>query len=150
MKEKSFKLWRQYILWGLASFASVVAPLLTVLIVNRERYFTDVQAGVKLGLGGLLCVAFLAILIFGKMKAPPSIFLFAFVFLLAWLMEPLFKDLKLLSAVALAGKAVDWIFFTPRLRRVRDQIKMHEQADVTADATAKAMEDVLKKYVGRV
>ncbi|MBQ8357098.1 MAG: hypothetical protein IJX39_04745 [Clostridia bacterium] len=150
MKEKSLKLWRQYILWGLASFASLVAPLTAVLIVNRERYFTTVQAGVKLGIGGLLCVAFLALLIFGKMKAPGSIFLFAFVFLLAFLMEPIFKDIKLLSGVALAGKAVDWIFFAPRLRRVREKIRMHEQADVTADATVKAMEDVLKKYVGRV
>ena len=145
MKKRS-KLWRSYSLWGLLSFVSLIGPLLTVLLINRDRYFTSVAATVKLTVGGLICVVFLLLLIFGKIKAPGSLFLFAFVFLLACLLEPIFKDLKLLSGVAMAGKTVDWIFFAPRLRRCRDKLRMNEQATVTADA----VEGVLSKYIGRI
>ena len=145
MKERA-KLWRGYILWGIASFVSLVGPLATVLLVNRERYFITVHDAVRLTIGGFLAALFLLVLIFGKVRAPSSIFLFAFVFLLACLLEPIFKDLKLLSGVALAGKTVDWIFFAPRVRRCREKLRMDEQANVTA----RAVEAALEKRVGRV
>ena len=146
MKQRA-KLWRGFILWGIASFLSLVGPLATVLIINRDRYFTTVHDAVRLTIGGALCVIFLLVLIFGKMKAPSSIFVFAFVYLLACLLEPIFKDLKLLSGVALCGKVVDWIFFTPRLRHCREQLRMHEQADVTAKAMVAALK---QHHEGRV
>lgn len=149
MKERR-KLWRNFILWGIASFTALVTPLLTVLIINRERYFTTVQDAVKLTVGGLLCFFFLAVVIFGKARAPGGLFFCAFVFVLSCLLEPILVDLKLLSGMALVGACADWIFFSPRVRRCRELLHIDEQATTSAKATAAAMEDVLKQYVGRV
>ncbi len=145
MKERR-KLWRSFILWGIASFTALVTPLITVLIINRERYFTTVQDAVKLTAGGLLCFLFLAIVVFGKVRAPGGLFLCAFVFVLSCLLEPLLKDMKLLSGMALVGACTDWIFFAPRVRRCREKLRMDEQATTTA----KAVEAVLNKQGGRV
>ena len=145
MKERA-KLWRSYILWGIASFTALVTPLVAVLIVNRERYFTTVQDAVKLTAGGLLCFLFLAGVIFGKVRAPGGLFLCAFVFVLSCLLEPILKDMKLLSGMALVGACTDWIFFAPRVRRCREKLRMDEQANVTA----RAVEAALEKRVGRV
>ena len=65
---------------------------------------------------------------------------------MSWLLGNLLEDLMLLSGVALAGKVVDWIFFEPRLKRLKERIAMNEQADVSANALAAA----LGKTTGRV
>lgn len=140
------KLWRSFILWGIASFTALVTPLVAVLIINRARYFTTALDAVKLTAGGLLCFLFLAVVIFGKVRAPGGLFLCAFVFVLSCLLEPILKDMKLLSGMALLGACTDWIFFAPRLRRCREKLRMDEQATTTA----KAVEAVLNKQGGRV
>lgn len=149
MKSRA-KLWRSYILWGIASIAVTLGPLAAVLIVNRSRYFTAPRAGLKLTVAGVMCVLFLALLLFEKIKAPGSVFWFTFVFVLACLLDPLLKDMRLLAGMALAGKVTDWVFVTPRVRRCRELIRTDEQANASAKATAATMEDVLKQYVGRV
>ena len=124
----------------------MITPLVTVLIVNRARYFASVEDAVKLTVGGVLCLLFLAIVIFGKMRAPSGLFLCAFVFVLSCLLEPILQDMKLLSGMALTGACTDWIFFSPRVRRCRQLLHMDEQANTTAAAT----EEIIKKYIGGV
>ncbi len=136
------RLWLLY----LAELVMLVGPLFAVLIANRERYFTTVAETVKIGIGGGICLVFVALLIFGKLKVPGSMFLFAFIFTLSWLLGPLLKDLTLLSGVAMASKAVDLVLITPRVRVIRERITIGK----TADATTKQVEEVLQKYLGRV
>jgi len=144
------RLWWRYIAICCISFLVQVAPLIFVLVLNRARYFTTVSDVVKISVGGGICLLLLVLLILGGLKTPRGVTVLTFVFFMSWLLESVLCDLMLLSGCALVGKTVDWIFLAPRIRRLREKIKMHEQADVTADATAKAMEGVLQKYIGRV
>lgn len=153
--KKTGKLWLRYAAWCAASFLVLIGPVLGVLIANRERYFTTAAETVKLGIGGAICFLALALLILGKLKVPGGIYICAFFFLMSWLMAPIVQDLMLLSGCALIGKTVDWLLVAPRVRRTRELIKARGDAkvsaDITAEATAKALENVLKKqYEGRV
>lgn len=141
------KLRRRCILWGLSSFGALVSPLTAVLIANRERYVTSVQDAVQLSAGGLICAVFLLLLTFGKIKAPGPLFGTALVFVLSFLLEPVLRDLLLLSGAALTGQVADWIFFAPQLRRTQEKLRMQEQAAATADLLEGALQ---RQYTGRV
>lgn len=135
MKARSKLLWR-YVLCCVASFVALVTPLTAVLIAKRTVYFTTVADVWKVSVGGGICVVLLFLLILGKLHVPSGITVLLFVCGLSWLLGAILQDLFFLSCCALAGKVVDWIFFAPRLRRLRKLLDVHEQADVTAKAVA--------------
>lgn len=135
MKARSKLLWR-YVLCCVASFMALVAPLTAVLIAKRAVYFTTATDIWKVSIGGGVCALLLLLLILGKLRVPSGITILLFVCVLSWLLGAILDDLFLLSCCALAGKVADWIFFAPRLRRLRRLLDMHEQADVTAEAVA--------------
>ena len=137
---------RQYIILYICSYIVLVAPLLTVLGINHARYFTTTADAIKVGAGAVICLVLAVLLVGGKLKVPSSLVVLLFVFIMSWLLGNLLEDLMLLSGVALAGKVVDWIFFEPRLKRLKERIAMNEQADVSANALAAA----LGKTTGRV
>ena len=140
------KLLFRYVLCCIASFAVLVAPLTSVLIAKRAIYFTTIADVWKISIGGMICAMLLMLLILGKLRVPGGIIALSVVCLLAWLLDAILDDLLLLSFCALLGKVVDWIFFVPRIRRLRKLLDMNEQADIGA----KAVEGVLKKYIGGV
>ena len=137
MEDKK-RLKRRYITLYLCSYLALVGPLLTVLGINHARYFTTVADTVKIGIGGVICLVLVALLIGGKLRVPGSLVVIFFVFIMSWLLGNLLEDMMLLSGCALAGKAVDWIFFAPHLRRLGERIHMIEQADITASAVSAA------------
>ena len=145
-KDKKKSLKRQYRILYLCSYLVLICPLLTVLGINHARYFTTVADTIKVGVGGVVCLILVVLLIGGKLKVPSSLVVLLFVFIMSWLLGNLLEDLMLLSGCALGGKVVDWIFFEPRLKRLRELIHIEEQAGVTADAMAAALE----RTTGRV
>ncbi|MBE6691096.1 MAG: hypothetical protein E7590_07450 [Ruminococcaceae bacterium] len=131
---------RRYITLCICSYLVLVGPLLAVLCANRARYFTTVADTVKIGVGGLICLVMVALLIGGKLRVPSALIVLSFVFVMSWLLGNLLEDLMLLSGCALAGKAADWIFFVPHIRRLRERIHIERQATATADAVTAALE----------
>lgn len=147
MTEKNKKSLKKHRLWlHLISYVVLVGPVLGVLIANHARYFTTVAESVKVGTGALVGLVMVALLISGKLRVPSGLVVLLFVFSMSWLLGNLLEDLMLLSGCALVGKALDWIFIAPHLRRLQKRIDQTEQADVTAEAVAAA----LGKTTGRV
>ena len=140
------KLMRRYVLLCIASFIVLISPLVSVLIAKREVYFTKITDVWKISIGGGICLLLILLMILGKLRVPGGVVALAVVCILSWLLDPILDDLFLLSCCALSGKVVDWIFFEPRIRRLRKLLDMHEQANINATET----EGVLKKYIGRV
>lgn len=130
----------------LIRFHILVGPLCTVLIVNKDRYFTSVAEGVGIAVGGAICLLFVALLLLGVIKAPGALYMFGLVFLLSYLMEPILSDLFLLSGIAFCSKLVDFVVFAPLVRATKARIAIEK----TAKTTAVEVESVLKAYVGRV
>lgn len=126
----------------LFGFLASFLPLLTVLVLNWDRYVATYAAGVKLAAGGVIVGILLLFKTLGKLKLPGSVTVVAAVMLLSYLLQPILSDLTLLSGAYLVGEVIDLIFFRRRARALREEIA----AERAADATVGRVEELLKSY----
>ena len=137
---------RKLLLLYIGSFVMSIAPLLTVLITRWNVYTKTPGDTIKLCFGGLICLFFIFLKVIGKLKMPRRIVLFGVVFALVYLLKAVMDDLLLLSGMALAGELLDTFFFQRGIRLTKEAITI----DKTSTATADKIEEVIKKYMGRV
>ena len=140
------KLKRNLVFLYIGSFLVSIAPLLAVLITRWNVYTKPPGAPVKLCIGGVICLFFIFLKVIGKLKMPRRIVLFGVVFALVYLLKAILDDLLLLSGMALAGELLDMLFFQMAIRRTKERILI----DKTSTATSEKVEEVIKKYIGRV
>ena len=139
---KKPKLYLRLLLLQLASFVALVAPLATVLIINRARYFTETESAVKLSAAALIAVVLLLLAMAGKLKMPRRVVLIALVVVMSWLLEAILKDLFLLSTMVLVGVCLDSFLFEPFLKHTRELIALRRGATVNAEAMAAVVREV--------
>lgn len=89
---------------------------------------------------------FLFMKVVGKLKMPRRIVLYGIVFTMAYLLQAILSDLVLLSGMALVGEFLDSICFQNAIKNTKEKIYVGK----TADATTAQVEEVIKKYIGRV
>ena len=142
MKKKNLR--GRLILLQICSFFISIAPLFAVLIMNWGTYTKTPGDTVKLCCGGVAVLFFIFLKVIGKLKMPPRIVLFGIVFLMSYLLQEIMDDLILLSGMALAGEALDFIFFQRAIKITKENILVGK----TADATTQQVEEVIKKYLG--
>jgi len=140
------KLKRNLVFLYIGSFLVSIAPLLAVLITRWNVYTKTPGDTVKLCIGGVICLFFIFLKVIGKLKMPSRIVLFGVVFALVYLLKAILDDLLLLSGMALAGELFDMLFFQMAIRRTKERILI----DKTSTATSEKVEEVIKKYIGRV
>lgn len=140
------KLKRNLVFLYIGSFLVSIAPLLAVLITRWNVYTKTPGDTVKLCIGGVICLFFIFLKVIGKLKMPNRIVLFGVVFALVYLLKAILDDLLLLSGMALAGELLDMLFFQMAIRRTKERILI----DKTSTATSEKVEEVIKKYIGRV
>ena len=128
----------------ICSFIVSIAPLIAVFIINRERYFVNVAAGVKLAVGGIIVVVMMLINALGRLKVPGGVMAYLVVFLLTYLLEAILSDLAILSGAALLGAVVDYLIMRPIVKKLREDIMVSK----TADATADKVKQILDEYIG--
>ncbi|MBE6546347.1 MAG: hypothetical protein E7668_02755 [Ruminococcaceae bacterium] len=113
-----------YALMSVLGFLVLIAPMLTVVILNWEEYTAHSYGGtIKLTAGGVMAAVFLFLMVLGKLKMPRGIIIAGVIFGFAWLLESILQDLKLLSGMFLLGETLYYIFFQTILKRMRDQLK---------------------------
>lgn len=134
------------ILLYIGSFLSSVLPLIICVGVNFDKYTKTPGDTVKLCIGGVIALIFLFLKVIGKLKMPRRIILFGLVFIMTYLLQAILNDLILLSGMALIGELLDFIFFQRAIKNTKERIVIGK----TADATTHQVEQVLKKYVGRI
>ena len=142
MKKLNRKLYCLY----LGSFFVSIAPLLTVLFARWGIYTKTPGDTVKLCIGGGICFIFIFLKVIGKLKMPRRIVLFGVVFGLVYLLKAILDDLLLLSGMALAGELLDAMFFQRAIHATKEAILI----DKTSSATSEKVEEVIKKYIGRM
>jgi chromate transport protein ChrA len=141
---KARKLKLKKLLLQVLSFVFSIAPLAAVFFKNSERYVSSVTDAVKLSLGVILIIVFVALKAAGKLKIPRRITGYAIAFGLCYLLANVLPDLLLITGAALVGEVIDVLIFTPWIARVEKKILIEE----TADATAGKVEEILQQYVG--
>lgn len=143
-KTPNYKL--RLLLLQICSFICSIAPLAICLIVNWGKYTTTPDQTVKLTIGGILVVIFIAFKALDKIKISSGIIVSAAVFALTYLLESLLTDLMLLSGLALLGELLDVILFKHAIKVTKENIIVAK----TADATTSQVEAVMQRFVGRV
>ena len=101
---------------------------------------------VKLTLGGIIGLALLFLKVIGKLRMPRRIAFYGIVFAMAYLLRPVLDDIILLSGMALLGEFLDLILLQRAIAKTREIIQIGK----TADATSNQVEEIFKKYIGRV
>lgn len=125
-------------------FLASILPLATLLVLRWERYTALPAGGVRLTAGGILVAILLLLSLLGKLRIPSRLTLTAIALALVYLLEGILPELSLILWVLLGGTAVETLVFSPLLRRARARRDRLAQSD----ATAGAVEELLKKYVG--
>ncbi len=128
----------------LGGFIASAAPLITVLILNRERYVQTSAAALKLCAGGAIVLILLLLKALAKLRLPSTVTTVGVVMLLSYLLQPILSDLTLLCGAYLVGEILDLIFFRRRAKTLREEL----MAERAADATAGRVEELLKTYIG--
>lgn len=131
---------KQLVIYELLSFIVMLLPIIIIFIVKWEDY-TKQNNGFSLAFGGICCVIFCFLLAKGKFKMPTqNIFTFAIFFMLVCILEPLLKDLKLISCMALLGQILYTLFFEFKVKKLRKQIKNEELSEIITSSIKKSEE----------
>lgn len=138
MKKKS-----KILLLSFISFLVSAAPLIITFFINFDEYTKNVSATVKLTVGGIIVLGLLGAKALGR-ALPHGILMATIAFVLAYLLQAILHDLVLLLGMYLLGACLDTIFIQGHIKRLREDMLI----DRTADATAKQVEEIVKKYVG--
>jgi hypothetical protein len=130
----------------IGSFIAFSAPLAICFILRRKEYIKAPADTVKLALGGVLLAVIIAFMILGRLKIHRRIVGLGISFILVYLLQAVLVDLDLLLGLALIGEVLDLILFQGAIKSTKEKILITK----TADATSEQVEEVLKKYIGRV
>lgn len=142
--KKKMNLKVRLIFLQIGSFIVSITPLIVVLGINWGDYTETPADTVKLCFGGIVVAVLLFMKVIGKLRMPHRIVFFGILFVMAYLLQAILQDILLLSGMALAGEALDCIFFQRAIRITRENILVNK----TADATTERVEEVIKKYIG--
>jgi len=129
-----------------------VAPILTIIAVNWEKYTTVVPGQVipetiKLTAGAVVGVTLALLASIGKLKLSGGWIFLGIMFALTWALQAIIADLVLFLGVAFAGSTVDYIFIKGAVANLKETKVMTKQADINADSLARAL---AKELGGRV
>ena len=137
-KRESMNQRRELILWEVAGWAVSFLPLLLVLLMRRDRYFTG-YTGLRVGAGvtAVLVIGLLAAL--RKAKLPPRVLTLWGAVTVLWLLIPLLNDMLLLTCLLAVGSTLDEAVCQTRIRILRRRMERAERAEDVATGIAAAM-----------
>ena len=125
----------------------ILIPLMVVVIINRNDYFYSPTSTVSMTIGGCIGVVLAVLMSVDKVHIRSRLIVFGLIFGLAWALEPLIVDLKLLAGAAFGGEIINTIFFEGRIKRMRRLSEAEEAAEINAQAQEKVVEKIVR---GRV
>ena len=140
--KKPMSLKKKLVIFEICSFIASVAPLLITLIVRWDKYTQTTAGTFKLCLGGFILLIFAIMKAIGKLKMPRRVITFAIVLILAYLLKAIMDDIIILSAMALLGEILDEILFARQCKKLREQIKMEAQGDITTEKVKQALREM--------
>lgn len=102
---RRFKLFILYLL----SVVLSITPLLIYFLINKEQYLCTKIDAIKLFSGGFIIVFMLMLKAVKKLKIPSGVWFFGLICILSYLLEPVLKDLTVISFLGLIGEIFDII-----------------------------------------
>lgn len=131
---------------SLSSFALSVAPILTVLVVNWDKYTTTTGETVRLCIGAMFGIVMLGAKAMGRLKLPEKrIVTYGIVFLMIYFLHSIIQDLLLISGMALLGEVLSL-----PCDKIKDKLKDTLEVDKIAEAVHKKVQEPTRNISGRV
>ena len=127
------KVWMYCLLGLMVTFA----PIACEIVLHKNTYFATKDAGWSLTIGGVIAVIMVGLAMFGKLSKflGSGIRVVGTIFVLAYFLEPILVNLKLLSFLLLCGMIAEGIFIKPKIRQLTKQLDN--------EGTAKVLREVL-------
>jgi len=125
------------------SIVFILAPVSVVVGLNWEKYAPKEveKSGWTTSFGLIFSVVIVVILLMRKAKpdekqeqSPVKVLLISTA--LAWLLDPLISDIKIILSAATAGALIDYVILNPIIDELNETIKMTKQAKIHAKAMA--------------
>lgn len=104
----------------------------------------------KLTIGGIVAVAIIALTAIGKVPIKGKFLVLGIAIGLAYLLEPILADIKMLLSCVLGGELLNQFTFSNWVNKYKGKIAINKQADATAKATEAIVEKVINKLEGKV
>lgn len=128
------------------SVVSLIAPIGITVACNFETFFATGRSAFGLTIGGMLLIAFAVLDAIGKMKEKlntnKALWVFAIVFVMSILLEPLILNLKLISGMLLLGEGINVLAFTRQISKIKADMSKEEDRKGVADAIKDALKGI--------
>lgn len=142
--EKTKKRLRTFrtLLWGVqvASWFSLLAPILTLLYINKDVYFKQVES-MKIGLPSIIGIVLIGFILIKQLKLGGFVFL-GILYVILELFKGIIKDLQLIVLVVAISYGL-WRLFQPIIKKLKDKVARISNAF----ENALAMDEVYNKSI---
>ena len=131
-KKKRYRL--RLVILHLLSFLFSVMPLIIHFAMNADRYVKCLGDAVKITFGGIIIFIILIAKTVGKLKLPGRFVTSTVLLILCWLFSTVLSDLIIIAAVWWASEMVDFLVFTPLIKRTKESILIQRTAMAIKEA----------------
>lgn len=134
---------KKYLISLTVGIIGLLAPLTTLMVINREEYFTN-NSSLDLSLGCIIAIGVIVMLATGKVEILKGITGWVVFFLLCYFLRSILNDMVYISGMALIGQGiytVDTALFINRYK----QESVIETEILVKDKVTKRTEDMLLK-----
>lgn len=130
------------VLLYIGSFLTSILPLFIYFFANKEKYVSSVPEAIKLSVGGILLMFFVALKVMGKLKMPSRLVFFGIVLIMSYLFATILEDLLIISLIAFLSEVVDYFIFQWAIKWMKENRIAEKNAKFT---TAQ----IKKEFIGR-
>lgn len=148
MKKKKSNLRVKLVFLQIASFIVSAAPLLIWIICNWDSYVKTPSDTIKISVGLVIAAIFLVLKIIGKLKMPKRVVTYSIFLVMSYFLYPLIQDIVWLSAMCLAGEALDLICFQRPIKILKEKILINKTADATTTQVTTEVKKMFDEYIG--
>lgn len=138
---------KKSILFKVLAFLFLIAPTLTLIIIKKDVYFIESES-VKLSLGCILALIFLAFCLLGKVKDLNGIIVLAIVEILTYLLKSLVDDILIIIPCCMAG-LIMFNVFNYFYKHYHDIYLIQRNASLDQKARNEIKQEVVIKGSGR-
>lgn len=132
----------KYLISKSIGVVGMIAPIATIMVVNREEYFTT-NSSIDLSFGCIVGLVSIVLLLSGKSAFLKGLTGWAVFFLLTWFLRSILNDLVLISGMALSGATSYEITNALFIKKYKNNAEI-ENKILVENKIKKEVEDKLK------
>lgn len=136
----------KYKISWLIGLITMIAPISTVIIINREEYFVN-NNSIDLSIGCVIALITIMLLLAGKVELLKGLIGWAVFFLICWFLRTILNDLVLLSGMALSGASANEIINLVWTKKYKKIAEIENEKRINNELNAEADNELMKEEI---